>query len=262
MRSPRNAPTALESPRGPVSAEAATTGSSPARALRERVVGATAITLAASLVIENLVVLAGAPAYSAPIKEVLAFHAGHPVAVAIAVGMEALNVPLLLGFLAGLHGLTGRRGGHAGADWSRLAMAAGACYSAVVMTYAVLWDGVVLAASKLTEPTPAFELAWRMHAAAFALSLPALSTTLIGAALATHAKRLTPRWQLLFGVAGGGLLLAAGAASLAVADGSAFLFVGVPGYFAWIVWVLATGVRLVRARTADRADGAMTSEEE
>jgi hypothetical protein len=101
-----------------------------------------------------------------------------------------------------------------------------------------------------------------MHAAAFALSLPALGTTLIGAALATHAKRLTPRWQLLFGVAGGGLLLAAGAASLAVADGSAFLFVGVPGYFAWIVWVLATGVRLVRARIADRADGAMTSEEE
>ena len=60
---------------------------------------------------------------------------------------------------------------------------------------------------------------------------------------------LTPRWQLLLGVAGGGLLLAAGAASLAIADGSAFLFVGVPGYFAWIVWVLATGVRLVRSKS-------------
>ena len=250
MRSPRNTPTALESLHVPVSAGAATTGPTPTRALRERVVGATAIALAASLVIENMVVLAGAPSYGAPIKEVLAFHAEHPGAVAIAVGMDALNVPLLLGFLTGLHGLIGRREGGAGADWSRLAIAAGACYSAVLMTYSVLWDGVVLSAGKLTEPSTAFELAWHMHAAAFALSLPALGTTLIGAALATHAKRLTPRWQLLFGVAGGGLLLAAGAASLAIADGSAFLFVGVPGYFAWIVWVLATGVRLVRAQSS------------
>jgi hypothetical protein len=211
------------------------------------VVGAAAIALAASLLIENMVVLMGAPSYGAPIKEVLAFHAEHPGKVAIAVGMEALNVPLLLGFLTGLHGLIGGHRGGAGTDWSRLAVAAGASYSAVVMTYAVLWDGVVLSASKLTEPSPALELAWHMHAAAFALSLPALGTTLIGAALAAQAGRLTPRWQLLLGVAGGGLLLAAGAASLAIADGSAFLFVGVPGYFAWIVWVLATGVRLVRA---------------
>jgi hypothetical protein len=95
-----------------------------------------------------------------------------------------------------------------------------------------------------------------MHAAAFALALPALGTTFIGAALATHAIRLTPRWQLLLGVAGGGLLLAAGAANLAIADGSALLFVGVPGDFAWMAWLLATGVRLVRARTADRPDNA------
>lgn len=50
------------------------TGPTPTRALRERVVGATAIALAASLLIENMVVLAGSPAYGAPIKEVLDFH--------------------------------------------------------------------------------------------------------------------------------------------------------------------------------------------
>jgi hypothetical protein len=115
----------------------------------------------------------------------------------------------------------------------------------------------VLSAGNLAEPSPVFELVWQMHAAAFALALPALGTTFIGAALATHATRLTPRWQLLLGVAGGGLLLAAGAANLAIADGSTLLlFVGVPGYFAWMAWLLATGVRLVRARTADRPDNA------
>ncbi len=230
---------------------------SAAGAVTMRVVGATAIALAASLVIENAVVgLAGSPTYAAPIKEVLAFHTEHRGSVAIAVGLEALNVPLLLGFVTGLRGLVGRRGG-AGVDWSRLAVAAGATTSAVFAFYAVLWDGVVLSAGGLAEPSPELELAWHMHAAAFALALPALGTTFIGAALATHATRLTPPWQRLLGVAGGGLLLAAGAANLAIADGSALLyFVGVPGYFAWMVWLLATGVRLVRARTADRPDTA------
>ena len=76
-----------------------------------RVVGAAAIALAASLVIENVVVLAGAPSYGAPIQEVLAYHAEHRGSVAIAVGLQALYLPLLLGFLTGLHGLVGRRGG-------------------------------------------------------------------------------------------------------------------------------------------------------
>jgi hypothetical protein len=218
--------------------------------VRGRLVGAAAIAFAVLVVIENLVVLAGSPTYASPIKEVLAFHAEHRGSVAIAVGLQALYLPLLLGFLTGLHGLVGRRGA-AGADWSRLAVAAGATFSAVMAFYAVLWDGVVLSAGNLAEPSPVFELVWQMHAAAFALALPALGTTFIGAALATHAVRLTPRWQLLLGVAGGGLLLAAGAANLAIADGSALLFVGVPGYFAWMVWLLATGVRLVSGRDRD-----------
>ncbi len=182
----------------------------------------------------------------------LAWHAQNRVVVAIAVGQEALHLPLLLGFLTGLHGLVARRGG-AGAGWSRLAVAAGATYLAVSALYAVLWIGAVLPAAELSEPSPAFELAWQMHAAAFALTLPALGTTFIGAALAAHASGLTPRWQRSLGVAGGGLLLVAGAGGLAIADGSAWLFVGLPGLAAWIVWLLATGVRLVRAR-ADRPD--------
>jgi hypothetical protein len=262
MRSPQKTAAAQESLHLPVGAAAAATGPAPTRALPKRVVGAAAIALAASVVIDNTVVSwAGATTYAAPIKEVLAFHAENRAAVAIAVGLEALNLPLLLLFVTGLHGLVGRRGG-AGADWSRLAVAAGATFSAVMAFYAVLWDGVVLSAGELTEPSPVLELAWQMHAAAFAWSLPALGTTFIGAALATHASGLTPPWQRLLGVFGGGLLLAAGTANLAIADGSALVFVGVAGLAAWLVWLLATGVRLVRARTADRPDDASTSDEE
>ena len=225
------------------------TETSSAGAATSRVVGATAIALAASMTIQNAVFVGvGVPAYGDPIEEVLAFHAQNRVAIAIAVGHEALNLPLLLGFLAGLHGLVGRCGG-AGADWSRLAVAAGATLSAVFALYSVLWIGVVLSAGELAEPSPTLELVWQLHAAAFALALPALGTTFIGAALAAHASRLTPPWQRFLGVAGGGLLLAAGAASLAIADGSALLFVGLPGLAAWLVWLLATGVRLVRSNS-------------
>ena len=248
MRSPQNTATASESLHVPVGAAAATTEPAPTRALRVRVVGATAIASAALVLIDNTVVgWVHSPTYAAPMKEVLAFHAHHSAAVAIAVGLEALNVPLLLLFLTGLHGLVGRRGG-AGADWSRLAVAAGATFSAVTAFYAVRWDGVVLSAGQLTEPSPVLELAWRMHAAAFAWSMAALGTTFIGAALATHASGLTPPWQRLLGVAGGGLLIAAGTANLAIADGSALLYVGVSGLAAWLVWLTATGVRLVRAQ--------------
>jgi hypothetical protein len=230
-----------------MSVEGATRENARNRFVRGRLVGAAAIALAASMAIQNaMFVGVDPPAYGDPIEEVLAWHAQNRVVVAIAVGQEALHLPLLLLFVTGLHGLVGRRGG-AGADWSRLAAAAGATFSAVMALYAVLWDGVVLSAGELTEPSPVLELAWQMHAAAFAWSLPALGTTFIGAALATHASGLTPPWQRLLGVAGGGLLLAAGTANLAIADGSAILFVGLPGLAAWLVWLLATGVRLVRS---------------
>ena len=231
MRSPRKGDNAVESQQ---------------HAFGARVVGAAAIALVASLVLQNAMFgWAHPPGYGDPIKDVLAWHQQNRGVVAIAVGSEALNLPLLLVFVTGLHGLVGRRGG-AGADWSRLAVAAGATLAAVFAFYAVLWDGVGLSAGELAEPSPLFKLVWQLHAGAFALALSALGTTFIGAALAAHTSRLVAPWQRVLGVAGGGLLIAAGVANLAIADGSPILFVGVLGYAAWLVWLLVTGVRLVR----------------
>ena len=86
MSSWQNTATASESLYVPVGAAAATTEPAPTRALRVRVVGATAIALAASVAIQNAVVIsAGTPSYADPINKVLAFHAEHRVAVEIAV---------------------------------------------------------------------------------------------------------------------------------------------------------------------------------
>jgi hypothetical protein len=213
-----------------------------------RIVGGAGVALAASVAVQNAVFVGtGAPAFGDPLGEVLAYHAENRGAVAVSVGLEAVKLPLLLLFVTGLHGLVQRRGG-AGADWSRLAVAAGATLSAVFALFMTTHIAVVLAADGLAEPTPAFELAWQLHAAAFALALPALGATFIGAALATHASGLTRPWQRLLGVAGGSLCILAGAGNLAIADGSPLLFVGVLGYAAWLVWLVVTGLRLIRGQ--------------
>jgi hypothetical protein len=213
-----------------------------------RIVGGAGVALAASVAVQNAVFVGtGAPAFGDPLGEVLAYHAENRGAVAVAVGQEAVNLPLLLLFVTGLHGLVQRRGG-AGADWSRLAVAAGATLSAVFALVMTTHIAVVLAADGLAEPTPAFELVWQLHAAAFALALPALGATFIGAALATHASGLTRPWQRLLGVAGGSLLILAGAGNLAIADGSPLLFVGIAGFAAWLLWLVVTGLRLIRGQ--------------
>lgn len=215
------------------------------RFVRGRLVGAAAIACAVSVVVENAVyAFPAAPTFGAPIEDVLAYYAANRGPVAIATGVVALSLPLLLVFVTGLHGLVERRGG-AGADWSRLAVAAGAALSAVLVLVNALQIGLALSVGGLAEPTPAFELLWRVHAAAFAFALPTLGTTVVGASLAAHASGLTPAWQRLLGLVGGSLLLTAGLGTLAIADGSALLAVGLAGFAAWLVWLVATGVRLL-----------------
>ena len=213
-----------------------------------RIVGVVAVAYAASMIVQNAVfAVTGAPDYSDPLGVVLTYHAENQGALAVTSGLEAVNMLLLLLFVTALHGLVQRRGG-AGADWSRLAVAAGATLSALFALTIATHIAVVLAADGLAEPTPAFELIWQLHAAAFALALPALGALFIGAALATHASGLTRPWQRLLGVAGGSLLILAGAGNLAIADGSPVVFVGVLGFAAWLVWLVVTGLRLIRGQ--------------
>ena len=212
----------------------------------KRIVGFIALAYAASMIAQNAVYVAtGAPDYGDPLDVVLAYHADYAVATGITTGLEAVNLPLLLLFVTALYGLVQRRGG-AGANWSRLAVAAGATVAALFAIMMATSITTVLTADGLAEPTPTFALIWRLHAAVFALVMPALGATFIGAALATHASGLTRPWQRVLGLVGGGLLFFAGPGNLAVSDGSPLIYVGVLGLFIWIAWIIATGLRLIR----------------
>ena len=108
--------------------------------------------------------------------------------------------------------------------------------------------GFAMALLAAVGATPALQLAWQLHAAGLAMALPALGTTFFGAAMATHAALLTAPWQRLLGAVGPILLIVAGSASLAIANGSPMVFVGVGGLALWVVWLLATGIRLMRVK--------------
>ena len=223
-----------------------TTQSEAARASTMRIVGVVALAYAASMFVQNaLFAVTGAPDYGDPLDVVLRYHAENQSALSVTSGLEAVNMLLLLLFVTALHGLVQRRGG-AGSDWSRLAVAAGATLTVLFALTIATHIVVVLAADGLSEPNPAFELMWQLHAASFALALPALGATFIGAALSTHASGLTRPWQRLFGVVGGSLPILAGAGNLAIANGSPLVFVGVLGLFTWIIWLIVTGLRLIR----------------
>lgn len=217
--------------------------------LRDRYIGAAAIAFVLLVVTENvLFALTGSLAYDARIQDVLTYYASNRLTVAIVAGLVALYLPLLLAFLAGLRSLGDRHGGK-GTTWSYLALAAGATLAATFVLVNVLQIGLVMAASRLAEPTPEFEIVWQLHAAAFGMTLPALGTVSIGTALAAHASRLTPVWQLMLGLAGGSMLLAASVGNMIIAEGSALIFVGLLGFTVWLFCLLAIGIRLVWGRS-------------
>lgn len=210
-----------------------------------RIVVGVAVAYAASMIVQNAVfAVTGAPDYSDPLGVVLTYHAENQGALAVTSGLEAMNMILLLLFVTALHGLVQRRGG-VETDWSRFAVA-GTTLSALFALTIATHIAVVLAANGLSEPTPAFEPMWRSMPPPSRSRLPALGATFIGTALATHASGLTRPWQRLLGVAGGSLPILAGVGSLAIADGSPLLFVGVLGLAMWLVWLVATGLRLIR----------------
>lgn len=215
----------------------ASTASTPARAAAIGALG-----FAAGVAIQNFVLLIGMPDASAPASEAatwLAENRGRANASSTLVGF---NVPLLLLFVAGLRSLV--RDTRSARLWVDLGSLAAVVLTALFGVVAATQVAATLTADG--GATPVFSTLWSLHNATFALVMPALGTTLLGFTVAAHAAGITPPWQRAAGLTGATLLLLAGLANSAVAGGSPLIFVGFAGFALWLVWLAATGVRLVR----------------
>lgn len=213
---------------------------------KRRSVGVIAIVYAGSILVQNgLFAFSGSPGYSDPLSAVLTYHADNQGVLSVTSGLESINMVLLLLLITSLHGLVKRRGG-LGEYWSRLAMIAGSALSVMFGLTIATHIAVIIAANNLSEANGVFEMMWRLHAATFALAMPALGLTFIGTALATHSNGLTRPWHLRLGLIGGSLPLLAGIGNLAIAGGSPVLYIGVLGLFLWLIWLILLGLRLIR----------------
>jgi len=214
-----------------------TTTSTPARAAAIGAFG-----FAAGVAIQNFVLLIGMPDASATMPEAATWLADNPGRTATASALVGVNLPFLLLFTAALRTLTrDAQGARLWIDLGSLAVVVLASTFAVVAATQIASTLVAGAGA-----TPIFTALWSLHNAAFAMSFSALGVTLLGFSIGAHAAGIAPAWQRGVGLLAAGLLLVAGLANTAVAGGSPIVFVGLLGFALWLVWLVTTGVRLLR----------------
>ena len=78
------------------------------------------------------------------------------------------------------------------------------------------------------------------------VSFTALGIVLFGFSIGVHAAGVAPAWHRGVGLLAATLLLVTGLANGALAGGSPIVYVGLMGFALWLVWLITTGVRVLR----------------
>lgn len=221
----------------PVTIQDAATPSSPAR-----IAGFAGLTFAASVVAANTL-LVGMPTADAAPADAAAWLETHRTRGMTGASMVALAFPALLIFGASMYHVG--RGEEKASVWMMVG-ALGACaMTGVFALVAASQIGAILLASSAGD---AFTTAWTIHNAAFAVNMTILGTAFLGFTIGAHSAGVTPQWLRTVGVVGAALLLMTGFANAGVAAGSPIVFFGFGGFVLWLVWVVATSLRLLRFR--------------
>ena len=232
-RSPREEPTVTTA-----TTTAAPTGTfTPARAAALGALG-----FAAGVFVQNAFLLVGMPDASAPASEAATWLTENRARAGAASALVGVNLPLLLLFTASLRSLSrDTPAARLGVDLGSFAVVVLAAVFAVVAA-------TQIAATLIADggATPAFASLWTLHNAAFSISFTALGVTLLGFSIGAYSAGLSVRWQRSVGLVSAALLLVAGLSNTAVAAGSPMIYVGLAGFALWIVWLVSTGVRLLR----------------
>lgn len=213
-------------------------------AIARRIAGVSAITFAAGVFIANGAI-AGGPMADWEAAEAATWFVANEGRLMVANAMVGLTFPALVALAASMVEL-GRS-----SERSRLWMLVGALGSVCMVAIFGLLVAGNIAAVHLAGSVELFEVAWRLHFAAFAINMTALGITFFGFSMGAHAAGLIPAWQRSVGVVGAVLLLGTGIANTAVAGGSLAVAPGGIGFLLWLLWLLATGIRMLRSRAAD-----------
>jgi hypothetical protein len=88
---------------------------------------------------------------------------------------------------------------------------------------------------------------WTLHSAAFGLNLAAIAVALVALSRAARAAALIPRWMFVLVLPGAGCLFVAAICTVAIAEGSHWLYLGYLGFALWAIFLVTAATALLQA---------------
>ena len=215
----------------------------PRRFSSTRLAGLGGLAFAASVIVQNIL-RAGYPTNDAGAGDVIDYYGDH----------RATTIALALLFPVGIAGLATFVGGFVTRVWGGPGRAA--AISGLVGAAGIIGNFTILLATDTAisgyvhrgaADTSVVEAMWVTHSSMFGVLLASIGVALAG--LSTAAVRsglLAGRWRAI-GLTGAALLLGTAATTPFIIDASPTMFVGLAGFLAWVAFVVATSVKLLRS---------------
>ena len=212
----------------------------------ERLAGMAGLIFTATVLFQNVLRGSG-PLNDASQATIVAYYSSHHGSMALLLASFGLGFAALLTFLAGLSARASADSG--AAPWARLGLIGGVLIGCTFTLVNVLEAGIDAASSSGASPALLGVLN-ALYWTAFGINLLPIGTALLGLSQAGVRARLIPRWLGRASLVGGPLLIAGGMGSLAIAQGSHWLLVGLVGFVVWLVFVVTASIGLLRCQAA------------
>jgi hypothetical protein len=209
-----------------------------------RIGGLCGLAFATLVILQNAVLLAGNPMPNAALADIQEFYQNGSTRIAVAVGIVAVNMALLVVFGSAVTTRLER------ADGARVA--ARTAYAGIILlagaflTTTLLQAVLVASVDELADANQ-LQLVWDVHTAAFAMSSIGLGVVLASLSIGSIlAGDFVPRWTAYLGLVGALSLTCAGALVVTTLDGGIGIWLQLAGFAVWLVWLLVASVRLLR----------------
>lgn len=200
----------------------------------------------ATVIAQNVIRGASAPAFNADAPTVTQFYATHGTSTAVLSALFPLGAVGLALFIGAL----GSR--LAATPFRAPALAGFLGVAGIVATYAMTVATDVALGGYVgrgaADPGVVGAL-WVTHNAVFGVLLVSIAVALAGLSVAASAAGLVAGAWKAAGTLGAVALLVVGAATPALLDGSGILALGLAGFLVWVVFVVTAAVALLRLRS-------------
>jgi hypothetical protein len=212
-----------------------------------RVSGAGGLLFVLLLLVDN-VIRAGAPAFGASGGLVTAYIQDHRFAMMLPIALFPLGMVGLFAFATGMWSLA--REDERALWWAQAGVLAVAAIAALFALVNLVEAAMVASAPQLASSPAIVAALWAVDGAAFGLNLASIGIALLSLSRAARTRGLIPGWLAALALPGAGCLLLASVFATGIAEGAAWLFVGLVGFLVWALFVLVSGVALARRRPA------------